>query len=85
MTATGEPITEGQLFSTAYDLVAETGQYMEDCRTCPSRVENSKTWTKFQYHSIKALEDLRKSQQNSLQGGYAGVANNLVGIQYAFA
>ena len=47
-TAVGEPITEGQVVRISYGLVAETGQFQEDCRTWRSKSEQEKTWTSFQ-------------------------------------
>ena len=65
----------------AYVLVAETGQYPEDCRAW--RNQDDKSWTYFQYHFIESQADLRERHKTSRQGGYG--AKNLVGIEEAFA
>ena len=83
-TATGEPITEGQVVCIAYGLVAETGQFQEYCRTWRSKSEQEKTWTSFQAHFIKAQADLREWQQTSQQGGYH-TANNVTEMSVAFS
>ena len=80
-TASGKPVLETQLFRIAYGLVAETGKYPEDFRAW--RNQDDKSWTTFQDHFIEAQADLRESPQTSCQDGYR--ANNLVGIEEAFA
>ena len=79
-TAAGEPVSEIQLVRIACGLVAESGQYPEDCRAW--RNQDEKYWTTFKAHFIEAQADLRERHQTSRQGGYE--ANNLVGIKEAF-
>ena len=79
-TADGDPVSETQLVRIAYGLVAETGQYPEDCRAW--RNQDDKSCTIFHAHLIEAQDNLRERQQTSRQGGYG--ANNLVGIEEAF-
>ena len=79
-TADGDPVSETQLVRIAYGLVAETGQYPEDCRAWNNQDE--KSCTTFQAHLIEAQENLRERQKTSRQGGYG--SNNLVGIEEAF-
>ena len=79
-TAAGEPVSETQLVHISYVLVAETGQYPEDCRSW--RNQDDKSWTTFQAHFIEAQAGLRERQQTSQQGGYG--AKKLVDIEEAF-
>ena len=51
-TASGKPVSEMELVRIAYRLVAETGQYPEDCRAW--RNQDEKSWTYFQDHFIEA-------------------------------
>ena len=53
-----EPVSKTQLVRIAYGLVAETGQYPEDCRTWRNQDENS--CTTFQAHFIEEQANLRE-------------------------
>ena len=70
----GKPVTETQIVCIPYGMVAETGQYPEDCWVWRSRED--KYWTVFQAHFIEAQVDLQERQQTAHQDGY--VSNNLV-------
>ena len=72
-----EPVSDTQLVRITYGLVAETGQYPEDCRAW--RNQDEKSWTTFQAHFIEAQAELRERQKTSRQGGYG--SKNLVGIE----
>ena len=60
----GELVLETQIVRIAYRLVAETGQYPEDCRVW--RKQDEKSWTTFQAYCIEAQADLRERQKTSL-------------------
>ena len=76
-TAARESVLETQLVRIAYELVAETGQYPEDCRAWRNQDDKSSTY--FQSHFIEEQADLRERRKTSRQGGYG--VNNLVGIE----
>ena len=76
-TAAREPVLYTQLVRIPYELVVNTGQLPEDCRSW--RNQDDKYWITFQVHCIESQVELRERQQTSRQGGYR--ANNLVGIE----
>ena len=75
--AASKAVSETQIVRIAYRLVAETGQYPEDC--CMWMTQYDKFLTAFQDHSIEAQADLKERRQTLCQGGYG--ADNLVGIE----
>ena len=79
--ASSEPVSETKLIHIACGLVAETGQYPENCWEW--RMQENKSWTAFQAHLIKAQSDPQERQNTSCQGRYR--SNNLVGIKEVFA
>ena len=85
-TVVGEPITEGQVSCIAYGIIAETGKFHEDCQTWQAKLEQEKTWTKFQAHFIEAQADLRELQKTYHQGGYhTGTEKNAMEMSMTFA
>ena len=70
-TASGKPITEGQVVRISCGLVIETGKFQEDFWTWRAKSEPENIWTTFQAHFVEAQDDLRKRQYNYHQGGYS--------------
>ena len=67
-------------------LVAENGQFKEDCWTLRAKSEHKNTWTSFQANFIEAHAGLWECQQTSRQGVYhTGTKNNAMELYVEFA
>ena len=58
--ASGVPVTYNQLVRIAYGLVANTGQYPEDCQA--GKAVKEKSWTAFHSDFIESQADLCERQ-----------------------
>ena len=68
--AAGQPYTNNQLLTTAYNLVYATGQFFDDCKAWNRLPPNQKTMDTFKTTFQQAQRELRDQQHTAQQAGF---------------
>ena len=68
--AAGQPYTNNQLLTTAYNLVYATGLFFDDCKTWNRLPPNQKTMDNFKTMFQQAQRELRDQQCTTQQAGF---------------
>ena len=69
-TAAGQPYTNNQLLTTAYNLVYATGLFFDDCKAWNRLQPNRKTMEHFKTTFQQAQRELRDQQRTVQQAGF---------------
>ena len=67
----GQPYSDQQILTQAYNLVYKTGMFFDDCKDWNKKPTRAKTWLNFKQHFLAAQEQMRM-QQTTKQTGYYG-------------
>ena len=68
--AAGQPYTNNQLLTTAYNLVYATGLFFDDCKAWNRLPPNQKTMENFKTMFQQAQRELRDQQRTAQQAGF---------------
>ena len=68
--AAGQPYTNNQLLTTAYNLVYATGLFFDDCKAWNRLPTNQKTMDNFKTTFQQAQRELRNQQRRAQQAGF---------------
>ena len=68
--ATGQPYTNNQLLTTAYNLVYNTGLFFDDCKAWNRLPANQKTMDNFKTTFQQAQRELSDQQRTAQQAGF---------------
>ena len=68
--AAGQPYTNNQLLTTAYNLVYATGLFFDDCKALNRLPPNIKTMDNFKTMFQQAQQELHNQQRIAQQAGF---------------
>ena len=68
----GQPFSDAQILTNAYNLVYNTGAYFDECKTWNAKPAVQKTWDNFKAHFLLAQDQLRMQQATSKRSGFHG-------------
>ena len=63
--------TTQQIVNTAYNLVYDTGVFVDECKVWRKKEQANQTWAEFQRLFTEAHQDLQESRATSRSTGYA--------------
>ena len=68
--AAGQPYTNNQLLTTAYNLIYATGLFFDDCKAWNHLPANQKTMENFKTTFQQAQREIRDQQRTAQQAGF---------------